>query len=137
MAKLTDQPVGQDCFHLSLHAAAHGTWTPNTDVYETPDQIVVRMEVAGVEAGSLELTLTERLLVVRGSRPDPCRVGRCQFRQMEIDYGAFERRIVVPCAVDGAQARAVLGNGFLQIDLPKRAGAALTTVSIVIVPSGC
>lgn len=137
MAKLTDQLVAHDSFHLSLHTVAHGAWTPNTDVYETPDKLVVRMEVAGTDMGGLEIILNERLLIVRGSRPDPCRTGRCQFRQMEIDYGLFERRIVIPRVVDGHRARAVLENGFLQIDLPKVDHADLTTVTIVITESGC
>jgi HSP20 family protein len=112
--------------------AAHGAWTPNTDVYETADRLVVRLEVAGVERDDIEITLNERLLVVRGYRRDPCRTSRCQFRQMEIDYGFFERRIVIPCSVDGNRARAVFDNGFLQIDLPKTARTASATVTVVI-----
>jgi HSP20 family protein len=112
--------------------SVHGTWTPNTDVYETADRLVVRMEVAGVDRDDIEITLTERLLVVRGYRRDPCRTSRCQFRQMEIDYGSFERRIVIPCSVNGNRARAVFDNGFLQVDLPKAARTASATVTVVI-----
>ena len=112
--------------------AAHGAWTPNTDVYETADRLVVRLEVAGVERDDIEITLNERLLVMRGHRRDPCRKSRCQFRQMEIDYGFFERRIVIPCSVDGNRARAAFDNGFLQIDLPKAARTTSATVTVVI-----
>jgi HSP20 family protein len=118
--------------YLGLPAAAHGAWTPNTDVYETADRLVVRMEVAGVERNDIEITLNERLLVVHGYRHDPCRSSRCQFRQMEIDYGFFERRIVIPNSVDGNRAHAVFDNGFLQIDLPKAARTTNATVTVVI-----
>ena len=124
--------------------ATHGAWTPNTDVYETADRLAVRLEVAGVQWNDIEISLNERLLLVRGHRRDPCRTSRCQFRQMEIDYGFFERRIVIPCSVDGnraqqlkknhgdTQARAVFDNGFLQIDLPKAAQTVSATVTVVI-----
>jgi HSP20 family protein len=112
--------------------ATHGAWTPNTDVYETADRLAVRLEVAGVQWNDIEISLNERLLLVRGHRRDPCRTSRCQFRQMEIDYGFFERRIVIPCSVDGNRARAVFDNGFLQIDLPKAAQTVSATVTVVI-----
>jgi len=94
--------------------------------------LVVRLEVAGVERDDIEIALNERLLVVRGYRHDPCRTNRCQFRQMEIDDGFFERRIVIPCSVDGNLAHATFDNGFLQIDLPKAARTVGRTVIVVI-----
>ena len=131
MGTLSGSSTYHTVAYLSM-PAAHGAWTPNTDVYETADRLVVRLEVAGVERDDIEITLNERLLVMRGHRRDPCRTSRCQFRQMEIDYGFFERRIVIPCSVDGNRARAVFDNGFLQIDLPKAARTASATVTVII-----
>jgi HSP20 family protein len=107
-------------------------WTPNTDVYETADALVVRMEIAGISKEDLEITLNDRLLVVRGQRPDPCRPGRCSFRQMEIDYGYFERRILIPRSVDASRVRAQFHNGFLQIELPKSQSSEQHTVTVII-----
>jgi len=121
--------------YLSLPASAsHSVWTPNTDVYETPDALVVKMEMAGVEREHLEITLSDRLLLVRGHRKDACRnrQHRCSFRQMEIDYGHFERRIVIPRSVDGSRVRAQFHNGFLRIELPKADQAEHQTVAIII-----
>ena len=131
MAILSNQSMHDSVTHLGL-PSTHGAWTPNTDVYETADRLVVRLEVAGVERNSIEIALNERLLVVRGYRRDPCRTGRCQFRQMEIDYGFFERRIIIHSAVDGERARAVFDNGFLHIDLPKATRTTHTVVTVVI-----
>jgi HSP20 family protein len=115
-------------------SASHSAWTPNTDVYETPEDLIVKMEMAGVERNDLEITLNDRLLMVRGHRKDTCRPRqhRCTFRQMEIDYGYFERRIVIPRSVDGSRIRAQFSNGFLRIELPKAQESEHTTVTVII-----
>ncbi|MBI5397079.1 MAG: Hsp20/alpha crystallin family protein [Verrucomicrobia bacterium] len=112
--------------------ASQGQWIPNADVYETPELLVVKMEVAGIRKEDLEVTLSERMLVVRGTRPDPCRHGKCSFRQMEIEYGPFERRIVIPRSVDPQRVTASYSNGFLRIELPKSEKAVHSTVTVII-----
>jgi len=94
------------------------------------------MEIAGIEKEDLEITLNDRLLLVRGHRKDPCRQKRCSFRQMEIDYGPFERRIVIPRSVDGSRVRAQFQNGFLHIELPKSQTSEHTTFTVIIEQAG-
>ncbi len=112
--------------------ASHTAWTPNTDVFETAECLVVRIELAGVAREELEINLGDRLLLVRGHRREPCRQGQCTFRQVEIDYGTFERHILLPRPIDPGRARAHLCNGFLQIELPKAAVAEHRTVAVII-----
>ena len=133
MAKHTDQFVHATLSYLGMPAVSQPTaWTPNTDVYETTDSLVVRMEIAGINKDELEITVNDRLLLVRGNRPDPCRRGRCSFRQMEIDYGYFERRILIPRSVDANRVRAQFHNGFLQVELPKSQSSEHRTVTVII-----
>jgi HSP20 family protein len=135
MAKHLTDTVTQNFAYLSLATnAGHSAWTPNTDVYETPDCLVVKMELAGIDRDDLEITLNDRLLLVRGYRKDPCRQRhhRCSFRQMEIDYGNFERRIVIPRSVDGSSVKARFHNGFLHIELPKAQYSAHAAVTVII-----
>lgn len=135
MAKTAPAHLPHSVVHLGFGApGGHGAWTPNTDVYETTDLLIVKMELAGVEQEELEITLQDRLLVVCGFREDTCRQPhrRCKFRQMEIDYGAFERRIVLPQAVDGRRVRARMHNGFLRVELPKAQRTEHALVAVVI-----
>jgi HSP20 family protein len=132
MSKQTDQSLAERLHLFGRTIAVSHAWTPNTDVYETPDTLVVRLEIAGISKDDLEITLNERLLVIRGCRKDPCRQGRCSFRQMEIDYGPFERRIIIPRSVDARRVRAQFQNGFLQIELPKAATSEHHTVTVII-----
>ena len=133
MAKHSDSFVHATLTYLGVPAASPPTgWTPNTDVYETPESLIVRMEIAGINKEDLEITLNDRLLLVRGQRPDPCRRGHCSFRQMEIDYGHFERRILIPRSVDANRVRAKFHNGFLQVELPKSPSSGHRTVTVII-----
>src|SRR5690349_8207864 len=103
MARQTDQFVHATLSYLGMPSISQPTaWTPNTDVYENDESLIVRIELAGINKEDLDITLNDRLLLVRGHRPDPCRRGRCSFRQMEIDYGYFERRILIPRSVDAS-----------------------------------
>ncbi len=137
MAKTYDQHLHDSLAYLGLPAlASHSAWAPNTDVYETPEGLVVKMEIAGIEKDDLEITLNDRLLLVRGHRKDPCRQKRCSFRQMEIDYGPFERRIIIPRSVDGKRVRAQFQNGFLQIELPKSQQTEHATFTVIIEHAG-
>ena len=135
MPKNIAQHLSRTAAYLSLSTPMEqNSWTPNTDVYETPQHLIVKMELAGIRKDDLEITLHDRLLAVRGYRKDTCphRRGRCSFRQMEIDYGYFERRIIVPALVDAASAQAHFHNGILHIELPKTTQAMPSAVTVVI-----
>ncbi len=113
--------------HTTLHlvgisgTSSHVEWIPNTDIYEKESAYVIRMELAGVDQGDIQIQISDRTLVVRGKRPDPCRLEKCSFRQMEINYGAFERHLVVPRDVDTKHIKANFRNGFLLVELPRLA----------------
>src|SRR5438105_7881823 len=100
-------------------ASGQTHWIPNTDVYATEGQLVIKVELAGMRKEDLELTVEGNRLKISGHRPDGCRAPKCTFLVMEINYGAFESIIEVPSAYDLGQARAAYQNGFLRIDVPE------------------
>ena len=51
-------------------------WRPAVEVYETPDELVVRAEIAGMDEGRLNVVIDGDLLMIRGDRPDPRRESR-------------------------------------------------------------
>jgi HSP20 family protein len=95
----------------------HKLWCPPTDVYETDDCIVVKVEIAGVEETDFSISLDANKLVVSGVRSDPAeKVG---YEQMEIPYGYFETDVHLMRAIEPEQIEATYQNGFLSIRLPK------------------
>ncbi len=108
-------------------------WSPNTDIFEGPDGLLVRIEIAGVPTDAVELLVDETVLVLRGVRRDSLcseTASGYRFRQMEVDFGPFERVIQLPFSVDGAHARASLKDGMLSIRLPRAAAPQVSHVRI-------
>jgi len=92
-------------------------WRPPTDVYETKDSVVVRVEVAGMREEDFSISLSGKELVIRGIRPDIPE--RRAYHQMEIIFGEFMSEVELPCDVDAEQVKAEYKMGFLRLELPK------------------
>jgi HSP20 family protein len=92
---------------------------PRVDVFRTeePPALNVVVELAGVERDDVELAVVEGVLVVSGRRQRPAGHAR-RYQHMEIDYGAFERRIPLADAVDAERASADYEDGLLTVVLP-------------------
>lgn len=92
-------------------------WHPPTDVYETEDSLVVKMEIAGMRDEDLEVAVQGSLLMVSGSRSDS--LERKAYYQMEIPFGRFSVSIELPVPVNTDHASAEYKDGFLTIQFPK------------------
>ncbi len=110
-----------------------GRWTPNTDIYVTDNNLVIKAELAGMKSDSLEITVEGQRLRISGVRPDCCRAAHCSFLVMEINYGPFETVLDLPTGYDLARARAVYVNGFLRIDVPVAQRVPQKTTKVPIV----
>ena len=82
-------------FRLAAVEAAPA-WEPPIDVLEDEREIVVVVAMPGVAAERVQVAHDGASLVVRGTRPLPLQGSRFRLRQLEIPYGAFERRIELP-----------------------------------------
>lgn len=94
----------------------HG-WQPPTDVYETDDTLVVRVEIAGMREDDFSIELDGRTLRIRGVRPDIQE--RRAFHQMEIRFGEFICEFILPIPVVATEVGATYNNGFLRLVFPK------------------
>jgi len=92
-------------------------WTPPTDVFETEENFVVKVEVAGMKEDDFEVSVEERILIIRGYRPDTSE--RRAYHQMEIRFGKFEIALSLPAGIDLDKAVAEYKEGFLSILFPK------------------
>ena len=92
-------------------------WHPPMDVYETEENLVVRMEIAGMRESDFNIELDGRLLWIRGTRTETNE--RRAYHQMEIPFGEFSLEIELPVAVQVEKVTANYSEGFLRIILPK------------------
>jgi len=91
-------------------------WRPPTDVYETDDAIVIRVEVAGMRESDFTVSMVERRLTIRGVRQDTSE--RRAYHQMEIAFGEFTTEIDLPYAILSDKVDAIYRDGFIRINLP-------------------
>ena len=101
--------------------ASH-TWEPAINAYRCEECVRIYVDLAGVERSLIDLTVEPRRVMVRGTRelPEPTDAeGRqVQLLAMEIDYGPFEREVIMPAEVEIDKAHAEQRNGLLWISLP-------------------
>lgn len=100
-------------------AAATG-FSPPVDLEEDKDGFVVRVDLPGVAAADLAITVRQRELRIAGCKPPgsgKSAKGHC--RHMERGFGSFVVDVMLPGPVRAAAARATLRTGVLEIVLPR------------------
>ena len=76
------------------------------------------VDLSGIDPNDVEITVSERTVSIAGVRRRPRHEGRVSYRQMEIEYGAFCRRVSLAEDVDPEQAEAHYERGQLRIVMP-------------------
>lgn len=97
-------------------------WEPAINAYRCEKCVRICVDLAGVDRASIDITVEPQRLLIRGTRelPEPANTEdrTVQLLAMEIDYGPFERDIVLPAEVEVNKAEAEQRNGLLWISLP-------------------
>jgi HSP20 family protein len=96
----------------------HSRWSPPTDFFETDEEYIVRVEVAGLSEQDFSVSFDRNMLTIRGTRQDTS--ARRAYHQMEIRYGEFDTSISLPGPIQIEGARAEYEDGFLSVILPKQ-----------------
>ena len=106
-------------------------WKPRTDVYETDEELIVHMDLAGMRAEDFNVELDESILKISGERATRQHgSGKRHYHAMEVQIGPFERRFRLPVVVDPASIRATYEHGFLEIRLAKQPPRTSGTQSV-------
>jgi len=91
-------------------------WRPPTDVYETDNAIIIRVEIAGMRETDFAVSLIGRNLRIRGVRQETSE--KRAYYQMEIPFGEFSTEFELPYLVNSNKVEAIYRDGFLLITLP-------------------
>jgi len=90
------------------------------DVWEDDDNIIIKSTLAGVKPEDLEISISNDLLTIRGTRHNEEEVKSESYFSRECYWGSFSRSIVLPREVYQKKIDATLKNGVLTIKLPKK-----------------
>jgi HSP20 family protein len=120
-----DHAVNHWAHQNGCHPEAGGPWR----VDQTDDAVVVGIDLPGVRAEDLDLTLDGEALTVKGSRaldrPEGYRVQMTERGPVE-----FTRTVTLPAPVDAEHIGATLTEGVLTVTLRKTDVAKPVTITI-------
>ena len=112
-------------------ASTFGTFTPAVDVYEDEHNLVLKLEVPGMNEEDLKVSLENNTLTVSGERKFEKEEKEENFHRIERRYGTFTRTFRLPNTVDGEKVDANYDKGVLKITLAKLAEAKPKTIKVV------
>jgi HSP20 family protein len=91
-------------------------WQPLADVYEDEAEYTVAIDLPGIDRTTLEISIDENRLTVKGARP----MAESVQHRRECPRGNFLRSFSVPAAVDQKDIKADYKDGVLLVHLPKQ-----------------
>ena len=97
-----------------------GAWTPNVDIFENKDQIVLEAELPGMKPEEVDISIENNVLSIHGERKFEKKVEGDNYHRVERSYGSFTRSFTLPQTVTADGATADFENGVLRVSLPKR-----------------
>lgn len=107
----------REIFHAISWQVSFSGWNPPTDVFETEENFIVRVEIAGMKDADFDVAIENQILMISGNRSEPNE--RRAYRQMEIRFGKFEIAVEISVPVEIERAVAEYKDGFLVVQLPK------------------
>lgn len=89
------------------------------DVYQDEHSIYILAPIAGVSAADVDISITDEVLTIKGSRHPGHDTGGEKHFTKECYWGAFSRSYVLPIAVNADQSKATMKDGLLRVEIPK------------------
>jgi len=94
-------------------------WVPAADMYETRDELMIKVDLPGMSEKDVQVSITGDLLSLKGERVEPVDVKPEQYFRAERWGGRVERIFQLPIPVQADGVRASYHDGVLTVTLPK------------------
>lgn len=108
-------------------------WTPKCDIFETENEIVVKVELPDVKKEDIKVGIENNMLTIRGERKFEEETKRENYHRVERSYGEFRRSFTLPDFADPAKVNADYKDGVLRVTLAKRAEARPKQIDVKVV----
>jgi HSP20 family protein len=109
-------PDGQETLTTTAFA-------PPVDVYEDEHQVILKIEVPGIDEKDIDIRVENNTLTVHGERKFEKEEKEENFRRVESQYGSFTRTFTLPTTVDAENIQADYDKGVLKVKLSKKSEA--------------
>lgn len=94
-------------------------WSPAVDVYETPEGIVLKADLPGLNKDDIDIQVQDNSVTLKGERRLEKEVEQENYLRVERSYGTFHRTFTLPTAIQSDKIRAVFKDGVLEVNIPK------------------
>jgi len=121
-----------ESFRNHPEESALTTWAPAVDIYETPNELVVKADLPDVNEKDIDVRVENNLLTIRGERKFEKSVSEENFLRVERTYGSFSRSFSLPNTVNAESIGAEYKNGVLTVTLPKREESKPRQVKVTV-----
>ena len=99
-------------------AGHFGLWMPSIESYTKDGKLIIKAELPGVDPKDLDVSVTDRELVIKGERKAEKDEKGKEYTYREISYGSFERRYLIPDGAKTDELKAKFVDGILEISVP-------------------
>lgn len=107
-------------------------WVPAIDVYDSKEDLVVKTDLPGIKKEDIEVSINDGTLTIKGEKKEELRKKEDGVVRTERLYGAFQREILLPTAVDSNNVKAIYKDGVLELRLPKKEEAKPKQIKVDI-----
>jgi HSP20 family protein len=107
-------------------------WRPMTDIYETKEAYVFKIELPGFKKEDIKVEFTGDTLTLRGERKQEEETKNESCHRLERSYGVFERSFTIPKNIDAKKIDASLQEGVLMLTIPKVEEAQTKAIPITV-----
>ncbi|MDR5696385.1 MAG: Hsp20/alpha crystallin family protein [Armatimonadota bacterium] len=111
-------------------------WIPPMEAFYHNNALVLRCFLPGVDPKTVDVSVTDNLLTIKGERKLELEIPRDDYLFSEVAYGTFERTLTLPQALKSDQVAARYYNGVLEITIPVAEGALPRKVNVEVVAPG-
>ncbi|HBM45849.1 MAG: Heat shock protein Hsp20 [Parcubacteria group bacterium GW2011_GWF2_38_76] len=105
-------------------------WALATDVYNKGRNIVVKLNLAGIDPDKIDISVTSDSVKISGVAEEEETTEGCDYFVKEIRRGSFERVVKFPVRVEMDKAEAEYKNGILKITIPKREESIVNKIKV-------
>ena len=104
--------------------------TPNVDVIDRENEVIVKAELPGVDKKDLDISVSKNTVTIKGSTSHEEKEEKGDYYRCEISRGSYSRTLPLPAEVDDEKAKANFKDGILELTLPKVEKAKKRTIKV-------
>src|SRR4030042_769698 len=105
-------------------------WLASLDVAETKNDIVVKVEIPGIDPKEIDISLANDVLTIKGEKKQEREEKEENYHVVERSYGSFTRSLRLPGEVQSDKITASYKNGILKATFPKSEEAKKKEIKI-------